>query len=214
MISPLVLSGFVGFLALVKKNSKRDYASPLTIKMDNQSVNNYNFPTINQLNNTTNNARKIPGAKGNKVKRITCHFIHIRNNRISQLDLKAKKTFIYIAFIYLMFMIPTLISFISVMVCLMVSPTSCSSFMVGLYLNGVIMDCLHSSIVNPIAYVLFSKDLFAFFKSRVCRNPSIISKQKLQVNETSNQHKMTCIGINIYFNLENIYVENITARTS
>ena len=161
--------------------------------MDNQSVNNYNFPTINQLNNTTYNTRKIPGAKGNKVKRITCHFIHIRNNRISQLDLKAKKTFIYIAFIYLMFMIPTLRSFISVMVCLMVSPTSCSSFMVGLYLNGVIMDCLHSSIVNPIAYVLFSKDLFAFFKSRVCRNPSIISKQKLQVNEISSHNKMETI---------------------
>ena len=52
MISPLILSVFVGFLALVKKNSERDYTHPLTIKMDNQGVNKYNFITFNQLNNT------------------------------------------------------------------------------------------------------------------------------------------------------------------
>jgi len=194
MISPLVLSVFVGFLALVKKITDGHIPQQETVNMDNLGVNQKNLPAINRELNDRDNKKRIATDpnKDNNTKRRTGHFIHIGNNRISQLDLGAKQTFIYIAFIYLTFMVPTLISFISVFICLLVSPTSCSSSMGALYFIGVIMDCIHSSIVNPVAFVLFSKDFFGFFKSRRCRNGSAI-KEKLQVDETSNHNKMGTI---------------------
>ena len=119
----------------------------------------------------------VTDVKENKSKHIrTKYFVHVGNNRISELEVKAKETFHYLAYIYLMLMTPTLISLISALICLQVSSSSCSLVLVPFYHIGVLMSCLHSGIANPVAFVLLSKDLLSCLKSRARQNKSVLKQ--------------------------------------
>jgi len=175
IVFPLFLTGFVGFLAMFKKHIQQVAPEISSVVMKNNGSIINQLPAANQLNNGTNRTGSAGNEKeNNKQKQHSKeHFVRIGNNRISQLEVGAKQTFHYLAFIYLIFMAPSLISFIFVLICLQVSPSSYSSFMGAFYHICVITSCLHSGIVDPVAFVFLSKDLFSYFKSRVCRKSSI-----------------------------------------
>jgi len=188
IIFPAFLAGFVGFLVVFKKQIQQ--ATP-----EDPSVVINHFKSVNRLHDKKN-IIKIPPAveKEHKEKQRISHFVHVGNNRISELEVGAKQTFNYLAYIYLIFVAPTLISFISVWICLQVSSSSCTLFLVAFHYIGVLVSCFHSGIANPIAFVLLSKDLFSCFKSRACRNAEkSFFKQKFQENETENQNKLESI---------------------
>jgi len=181
IIFPAFLTGFVGFLAVFKRQTQQ-------ITPEGPSAVMNHFKSVTNKNNST----KINGEKENQAKQSIRHFVHVGNNRISGLEVGAKQTFHYLAYMYLIFMAPTLISFISVLICLQVSSSSCSIFVVAFYHIGVIMSCLHSGIANPVSFVLLSKDLFSCFKSRTCHNASLF-KQKFQQDEMVNHNKLETI---------------------
>ncbi len=183
MILPFCLTGLI---ALFRDQTRREYP-PIEISLINIQTRN-SSPNNSADYQPTDGATKVAEQKSNNKG----YFVYKGKNRVSQMELGARRTFHYLALIHLIFMAPTLISFISVLICLQAKSSSgidalgCGSFMGALYYIGVIMDCLHSSIVNPVTFALLSGDILVSVKSKVVfRNKAI--EREIKVDETNSK---------------------------
>jgi len=112
-IFPAFLTGSVGFLAVFQRQTQQ-----ITTEVSSVAMNH--FKSANRLNDDKNNIINISAAveKEHKEKQRISHFVHVGNIRISELEVAAKQTFNCLAYIYLIFVAPSLISFVSVLICL------------------------------------------------------------------------------------------------
>jgi len=112
----------------------------------------------------------------------TSYFVRVGNSRLSRLEMEGVSNIYLICKVYLLFMIPILVSFILVFVCFYKASssaapalsdptgadgvTSCSSYIQGFYYTAGILSCLHSSIVNPLLVVFLSSDVMSVLMAR------------------------------------------------
>jgi len=106
------------------------------------------------------------------------NFILIGNNLISRLDFDAAQSFYFLVKMHLILMVIILIPFVLIFICLQqVSEQECSPFIQGFYYTSNLLDCLHSSIANPVAFVLLSRDFLSALESRRRRTSNRVHQQ-------------------------------------
>lgn len=158
---PFLLAGQLAFMAT---KTQQSYPVAETIKVQ-QVVR----PNNGQQHNDDEAADPYDDDEtDNKEQQAASHFVTIGKNRISRLELEAYRTIYLIGIIYFTLMVLIFISFVLVFVCIRwrESPSECSPFVQGFYYSINLLHCLHSSIVNPLAFGLLSKDFSSIFRSR------------------------------------------------
>ena len=124
----------------------------------------------------------FPKQKRNREYRKS-YFLLINNQQVSPQEVETTKCIFLMGKIYLIFMVPRMILFAMVSLCVLISsaPGSfsesnvadahCFSFIKVFYYTSAFL-CIDSGFVNPLSLLFFSHDLLAVFKSIKCRNPS------------------------------------------
>jgi len=133
------------------------------------------------------------------------HFVLINNTRVKALDFEAAQNIYFIEKMYLIStMIPNIVLFVLVSVCFQISSSSesnannidCSCFVQVFYYLSALLMCIHSSIVNPFAFVYSTNDLVTVLKAILkhkcsCRKSTlknIENEKKTWMREKKKRH--------------------------
>ena len=137
------------------------------------------YPTIEVVHVKKNHFKK---QKKNREYRKS-YFVLINNQQVSPQEVETTKIIFFMGKMYLIFMIPRMVCFALVSVCVLSSPppgsfpesnvndADCFSFIKLFYYTSALL-CINSGFVNPISLLFLSHDVLAVFKSIKCRKHS------------------------------------------
>jgi len=127
------------------------------------------------------NSDPVEKSNRNRANKSSSHFLVVGNNRVSRQDFNAAQNTFLLSKVYLLFQTLTFISVALVISCVIrdYSPVEethdrkCSSFVQGFYYTCGISSVFYSSMVDPVAFVTLSNDLFSCLKARSYRRSAI-----------------------------------------